>query len=230
MRISIKTDEGITQLGMMQRSDEIQSFSHASATRKSSTDNLSSISDFQKVLGHKLDKDSSRTPAPSVTHSSGTPDTSGGSSTSSVSSKVDTSKYDGITIQAPDELADIFHRAAEKYGVDEKLLIAIAYHESGFDASATSSSGAMGIMQLMPGTASDQGVTDPYDAEDNIMGGAKLVSYLMDHYNGNLDLAMAAYSNGIGTVSKYGGVPPVYQAQEFVAYINKVYPDKITTQ
>ena len=228
MRISIKTDGGITQLGVMQKTDVIRSYQ---AQPKSSSDNLRSISDFQKILGHKVDRKDSSPSGNTVTYPADIRESEPSQSTvSRTDNDIDTSKYDGVTIQAPDELADIFHRAAEKYGVDEKLLIAIAYHESGFDPSATSSSGAMGIMQLMPGTASDQGVVDPYNAEDNIMGGAKLISYLMDHYDGNLDLAMAAYSNGIGTVSKYGGVPPLYQAREFVAYINKVYPDNVITQ
>ena len=228
MRISIKTDGGITQLGVMQKTDVIRSYQ---AQPKSSSDNLRSISDFQKILGHKVDRKDYSPSGNTVTYPADIRESEPSQSTvSRTDNDIDTSKYDGVTIQAPDELADIFHRAAEKYGVDEKLLIAIAYHESGFDPSATSSSGAMGIMQLMPGTASDQGVTDPYDPEDNIMGGAKLISYLMDHYDGNLDLAMAAYSNGIGTVSKYGGVPPHYQAREFVAYINKVYPDNVITQ
>ena len=132
------------------------------------------------------------------------------------------------TIQVPQQLEPLFRKAAQKYGVDEKLLVAIAYHESRFSTTATSKSGAMGLMQLMPKTAQGLGVTNAYDPQENIMGGAKLLSSLLKEFNGNLDYALAAYSNGSSTVRKYGGVPPIRQAQEFVSYINRVYPDGVS--
>lgn len=114
----------------------------------------------------------------------------------------------------------IFHKVSEEYGVNESLLKAVAKAESGFDPNATSSCGAMGIMQLMPTTAASLGVEDPYDAEQSITGGAKMLAYLMDDYNGNATLALAAYNAGSGSVGKYGGVPPYKETQNYIKKIN----------
>lgn len=119
-------------------------------------------------------------------------------------------------------LKDIFAEAAQKYGLRQDLLEAIGYHESRFQAGVTSSAGAMGIMQLMPGTASAMGVTDAYDPYENIMGAAKLLKQLSDLYNGDLKLTLAAYSAGTGNVAKYGGVPPFAETQNYVADIFKM--------
>ncbi|MCM1272331.1 MAG: transglycosylase SLT domain-containing protein [Clostridium sp.] len=116
-------------------------------------------------------------------------------------------------------LKDIFAEAAQKYGLRQDLLEAIGYHESRFQAGVTSSAGAMGIMQLMPGTARAMGVNDAYDPYENIMGAAKLLKQLSDLYNGDLKLTLAAYSAGTGNVAKYGGVPPFAETQNYVADI-----------
>lgn len=113
-------------------------------------------------------------------------------------------------------LKDIFAEAAEKYNIPQELLEAIGYHESRFQAGVTSSAGAMGIMQLMPGTAQAMGVQDAYDPYDNIMGAAKLLGYLSDLYDGDLKLTLAAYSAGTGNVAKYGGVPPFSETQNYI--------------
>ena len=105
-------------------------------------------------------------------------------------------------------LASIFQKASDTYGVSVSLLTAMAKQESNFQANATSKSGAMGIMQLMPSTASYFGCTDPYDPEQNIMAGAKYISELLNKYNGDTSLALAAYNAGSGNVAKYGGIPP----------------------
>ena len=118
---------------------------------------------------------------------------------------------------APDELDEIFDEASETYGVEKQLLLAVARTESNFRASATSGSGAMGIMQLMPETAEEMGVDDAYDPYDNIMGGAKLLSILLDRYDGDKSRALAAYNAGGNAVDSYGGVPPMIQG-----YVNKV--------
>ena len=104
--------------------------------------------------------------------------------------------------------AQIFNEAAATYGVDVKLLTAMAKQESDFNPNSKSASGAVGIMQLMPSTATDLGVTNPYDAYENIMGGAKLISQLLHKYDGNTNVALAAYNAGSGNVDKYGGIPP----------------------
>lgn len=116
-------------------------------------------------------------------------------------------------------LDDIFREASEKYNISYDLLKAVAYTESRFQADATSSAGAMGIMQLMPATASSLGVTDAYDPYQNIMGGAKLLRTLSDMYDGNQTLMIAAYNAGSGNVAKYGGVPPFQETQNYVAKV-----------
>ena len=94
----------------------------------------------------------------------------------------------------------IFAEAAERYGVPLNLLKAMGKDESGFDANAVSPAGAQGVMQLMPSTAKSLGVEDPFDARSNIMGGAKYIAQKLQQYNGDVDLALAAYNAGIGHV------------------------------
>ncbi len=120
-------------------------------------------------------------------------------------------------------LDDIFTEAAEKYGVDKRLLLAVAKTESNFHTDATSSAGAMGVMQLMPQTAAGIGVTNAYDPYQNIMGGARLLSDHLSQYDGNLDLALAAYNAGAGTVKKYGGVPPF--TEKYIAKVKEYMAD-----
>lgn len=116
-----------------------------------------------------------------------------------------------------------FEEAAEKYNVDVKLLKAIAHAESNFNPNATSSSGAMGVMQLMPSTARSLGITDAYNAYDNIMGGAKVISQHLANYNGDVSLALAAYNAGSGNVAKYGGVPPFTETQNYIKKVLAYY-------
>lgn len=118
-------------------------------------------------------------------------------------------------------LDDIFHRAAQKYNVSVNLLKAIGKAESGFDPNAVSRSGAQGVMQLMPKTAESLGVTDSFDPEQNIMGGSKYISQLLDRYDGDVNLALAAYNAGMGNVAKYGGIPPFKETQNYVVKVNK---------
>ena len=125
--------------------------------------------------------------------------------------------YNNITVD--DSLENIFAGAAKEFGINENFLKAVAQAESGFDPDAVSYCGAQGIMQLMPSTAESYGVEDPYDARQSITGGAKLLSWLLDDYNGNVSLALAGYNAGCGAVQKYGGVPPY---DETVNYINKI--------
>lgn len=115
----------------------------------------------------------------------------------------------------------IFRQAAEKYNVPVELLKAIGKQESNFNAKAVSRCGAQGIMQLMPATAKELGVTDSFDAEQNIMGGAKYISGLLKKYNGDTKLALAAYNAGSGNVKKYGGIPPFEETQNYVKKVMK---------
>ena len=114
------------------------------------------------------------------------------------------------------DLDAIFEAASQTYGVSVDLLKAVARAESNFRPDATSKCGAMGIMQLMPGTAKMLGVTDAYDPEQNIMGGAKFLRQMLDKFGGDVRLALAAYNAGPGNVVKYGGIPPFNETQNYV--------------
>ena len=110
-----------------------------------------------------------------------------------------------------------FKAAAKKYNVSESLLKAIAKAESDFNPDCVSSAGAMGVKQLMPETAKGLGVDDPFDPEQNIMGGAKCISLKLKEFKGDVKLALAAYNAGSGAVRRNGGVPSYCNT-----YINRV--------
>ena len=111
---------------------------------------------------------------------------------------------------------EIFEEASRETGVDIRLLKAVEKAESNFRASATSHCGAMGVMQLMPATAKSLGVTNAYDAKQNIMAGSRYLAKLLDKYDGDTKLALAAYNAGSGNVAKYGGIPPFKETQNYV--------------
>lgn len=132
-------------------------------------------------------------------------------------------KLEASGLSCSAQLDAIFDEAAAKYGVDAKFLKAIAKCESDFSPECTSSSGAMGIMQLMPQTAASLGVTNAYDPYQNIMGGARYISEKLAQYNGDKSLALAAYNAGSGNVAKYGGIPPFKETQNYVAKVMAYY-------
>lgn len=113
-------------------------------------------------------------------------------------------------------------QAAQKYGVDPKLVSAVAEVESGFNPSAVSSAGAVGIMQLMPDTAASLGV-NPYDVQQNIEGGTQYLRQMMDAFPGDLRRAVAAYNAGPQAVREYGGVPPYGETQAYVDSVLDLY-------
>ena len=102
---------------------------------------------------------------------------------------------------------------------DPSLVKAIIANESGFDANATSKVGAQGLMQLMPATAQAVGVRNAYDPAQNVAGGTRYLRGLLDRFNGDVRLAVAAYNAGPNAVEKYGDVPPYAETQNYVANV-----------
>jgi len=117
-------------------------------------------------------------------------------------------------IPCPEELEPVIARAADRYGVDPAVIKAVIRAESGFRSDAVSRVGALGFMQLMPGTARALGV-DPTDTEQNIDGGTRYLKQQIDRF-GSLELALAAYNAGPGTIVRYGGMPPYAETRRYV--------------
>ena len=122
-----------------------------------------------------------------------------------------------------DRHARQFRAAAKATGVDDAWLRAVAHAESAFDEKAVSPKGAQGVMQLMPETASEYGVTDPLSPTQSINGGARYMQSLLRRYHGDRSLAAAAYNAGIGVVARYGGVPPYAETRQYVDKVLALY-------
>lgn len=127
------------------------------------------------------------------------------------------------SVTAPGEIAAAIEEASRKHGVDPRLVAAVARRESAFNPRAVSPVGAAGVMQLMPATARFLGVNDVFDARQNIHGGTRYLRTLLDTFEGDLDLALAAYNAGPGAVAKYRGIPPYRETRAYVAAVRASY-------
>jgi soluble lytic murein transglycosylase-like protein len=116
----------------------------------------------------------------------------------------------------------LVEEAARRYGLDPALVDAVVRTESGYDPSATSPAGAMGLMQLMPATARALGVADPYDPVQNVHGGVRYLRGLVDRF-GDVTLALAAYNAGPGAVARHGGVPPYPETRAYVERVLRAW-------
>jgi hypothetical protein len=121
------------------------------------------------------------------------------------------------------KLEEVVERYAKRYGVDEDLIWAVIRQESDFNPVAVSPKGAMGLMQLMPGTATLMGVSNPFDVEQNIAGGVKYLEQCLNKFDQDVPLALAAYNAGPANVEKYKGCPPFAETRQYVASILQAY-------
>lgn len=123
-------------------------------------------------------------------------------------------------------LKPLIQRAASQNGVDEHLLDALVQAESNYNPGAVSRARAMGLTQLMPDTAKELGVTDPFDPVQNLNGGAKYLAKMIKQFDGDLSKAVAAYNAGPGAVNRYGGIPPYEETRNYVDKVLKLYEAK----
>jgi soluble lytic murein transglycosylase-like protein len=128
---------------------------------------------------------------------------------------------------APKHLTPVIQEAAKKHGVDPRLVAAVMRRESAWNENAVSRVGACGLMQLMPATAKFLGVRDIFDVRENIFGGTRYLRELLDAFNGDVDLALAAYNAGPGAVEKYRGIPPYRETKAYVAAVRSTYEESL---
>ena len=164
-------------------------------------DNTQSNKDFQKILDSQKSAKTQDTPFADKIFSSNLASKSGSNA----------------------NIDALIEEYSAKNGLDSAFVKAVIKQESGFQPDVTSHCGAMGLMQLMPSTASSMGVKNAYDPEQNIAGGTKYLKGLLDRFGGNKSLALAAYNAGPNAVAKYNGIPPYKETQNYVKNIMSMY-------
>lgn len=135
-----------------------------------------------------------------------------------------TRRLSGKLVPVPDtDLRPLIDRHSGDQNLDPKLVQAVIQAESGYNARAVSNKGAIGLMQLMPATASLLNVQNPYDPDDNIRGGTRYLRQMLDRFAGRLEFAIAAYNAGPGAVERHGGIPPFAETREYVRRVLSLY-------
>lgn len=196
--------------------NDISAYQQLGMDTKKAAKGTTSITPFSDILKYEekqISKEAKAAEASSGTVSSGSQSAGNVSATNGTTGTVNANGSLTTTLD------DIFRRASEKYGVSYDFLVAVAKAESDFNPDCVSSAGAKGIMQIMPEEAKGLGISDVFDAEQNIMGAAKLLAAHLEKFDGDTTLAAAAYNAGSGRVKQYGGVPPFKETQNYVKKI-----------
>ncbi|MBL5766802.1 lytic transglycosylase domain-containing protein [Heyndrickxia sporothermodurans] len=200
----------VNQIKTLLEIQALQSFTNPSSTQSSDTNSL-----FQQLLTSALESSINGKTESSTTNLYSTLN-----QTLPVNIHFPTNQK---PINAPKDLDSIIQKASEKYNIPKELIKSVIQHESSFNANAVSKSGASGLMQLMPSTAKSLGVTNVFDPEQNIFAGSKYLKNMLDRYDGDINLALAAYNAGPGNVDRFGGIPPFKETQNYVKNITNSF-------